>query len=392
MLTITNALCFLLFRQLGVLHLGPREPCLLFRDCLVRDGENHWQHENQGANAQAPVHGQLFHGGEVQSIQPPRNSGTGSLQALVHAHEHRRAGRAVGLGADEPVGEALPESIVASVKDVQEHGSHGLFTILEVESLLSTPGEELVLPQLELVPAAPDDHAGRKDEEPAQAGTVGSAEHGKIQNQANQEAASHLGEPVQRAIERSCAKVESVAVDVVLLVAVEDICGKEERNHAGDAPLHERAERHLEHALDGVLLRLDSSVKLRQANVPGGADEESQRPAENHDDHESNVRRVADGAGSVVVVEAEGDQRADATAKVEDDPEDGNGTTLLRFVDIGGHDGALHDPDERGADAKHGAGANHKCAIGAVVKVQQTAAVQGIGPSTDEEADSRPGD
>lgn len=133
-------------------------------------------------------------------------------------------------------------------------------------------------------------------------------------------------------------------------------------------------------------------MELCKTNSLGGADKQSKEPAENHDDHEGGVGRIADGAGSAVVVEAERDQRANTATQVEDDPENGNGASLLGLVDVGGHDGTLYNPDEGGSHTKNGSGGNNKGAVVVMVEMEQTAAVQSISPAADEEADARSGE
>ena len=52
-------------------------------------------------------------------------------------------------------------------------------------------------------------------------------------------------------------------------------------------------------------------------------------------------------------VEAEGCERTNASTEVENNPEDRNRPALLGLLDVCGHDGALHDPEERCADAEN---------------------------------------
>lgn len=78
-----------------------------------------------------------------------------------------------------------------------------------------------------MVSTTPDDHSGSEDEEPAKSGTVGAAEHGQIEDETDEEATSHLREPVKGSVERSGSQVKGISVDVILLVAVEDVCREE---------------------------------------------------------------------------------------------------------------------------------------------------------------------
>jgi len=155
------------------------------------------------------------------------------------------------------------------------------------------------------------------------------------------------------------------------------------------APLGNGLDGHHSRTLDGSLLGLDGIAQLSKSDARGRADEQAEEVAEDHNDHEGNVGRVGDGAALRVVVQAEGDQRADAAAEVEDDPEDGDGPALLRLVHVRGHDGALDDPDERGADTQDGARRNDESTLRVVVEVQQTSRVQRVRPPADQEADAR---
>ena len=90
-----------------------------------------------------------------------------------------------------------------------------------------------------------------------------------------------------------------------------------------------------------------------------------------------------------MVVEAEGGEGPDAPAEIENDPEDGDGAAFLGLGDVGGHDGALHDPEEGGADAEDGARGDDEGAVGVVVEVEERAGVEGVGPAAQKEGEAR---
>lgn len=139
-----------------------------------------------------------------------------------------------------------------------------------------------------------------------------------------------------------------------MLIRVKYVRAEEERNHAEDPDLQHRLHPHLERGLErrGLVLNGD----LRHVDQGRFADQEGESPAKGHDDEEGDVGAIADGADGGIVVQAEGDEGADGAAEVEDDPEDGDGAAFLVLGDVGGHYGALGDPEEGGAYTEDAAG------------------------------------
>lgn len=191
------------------------------------------------------------------------------------------------------------------------------------------------------------------------------------------------------------------------MVAVEDIGGKEERQHADNAPFADDTQTLLDGTRNGVLLGLNSLVELDESDARRRANENTQHPANDHDDHESDVCRVGHSAGLGVEVEAKRSQRANTASEVENNPvgrvstlkviccegrfrwslpEDSNSTALLGLRHIRNHYASLDDPDERGTDTKNGTRGNNEGAVLVVVEVQQATGVESIRPASDEEA------
>ncbi len=312
------------------------------------------------------------------------------LKTLVEADKDGRSGGTITLGTNQPVGESLPKSIIGSVENVEEDGSGRHASMSIIKALLLALGKEVILPLLELVAASPDDHTGHKDNGPAKSRTVGTLQPRQVKNEANEKTTQHLGKPVECAIERPSANVEGEAVDVVLLVAVKYIGREEQRDHASNLPLHDGVNSELDGSPESVVLGLYRLVQLSKSDALRRADEDAKEPAKEHDDHQGNISRVIDGTGFRVEVEAEGHERANTTTEVEDDPENGNGSALLRLVDIGRHDGALHDPNEGSTNTENCTRGNYKGAVLMLVEVKQAATVESIRPAANKEADARP--
>lgn len=311
------------------------------------------------------------------------------LKTLIEADEDGGSGCTVALSTNKPVGKTLPERIITSVEDVKEDGSSRHASMSIVEGLLLALGKEAVLPLLELVTTSPNNHTGHKDDSPSKSGTVGTLQPRQVKNEANKETTQHLGKPIECAIERSGTDVEGESVDIVLLIAVKHVGREEERYHTGDLPLHDGTDSEVDGTLESVVLSFDGLVQLSKSDALGGADKDAEKPAKEHNGHQCNVSRVADGSSVGVVVETERHQRANATTEVEDDPEDGNGSSLLRLFNIGRHNSALDNPNERSADTENCARGNDEGAVVVNVGVEQTAAVEGICPATNEEANAR---
>lgn len=320
---------------------------------LLRHSPDSRQRNEKGADAETPVHGQLSFATLAQGIDTPGHGSARGLECLVAADENGRAACAVRLGADEPVRETLPERVVGAVEDVQENRPCGEAALLKVNVLDQAPRHAVILPQLKRVSASPDGHSRDENDGPAETRTIGAIEPWDVEDKADEQTAEHLGNPVEGRVERARADVEGETVDVILLVAVEDVGREEEGNHANYTPPADGADGHLGGAPDTALLRLNGAVQLRKADARRRTQEQAQHPAEEHDNHKGDVGRVGDGAGFVVVVEGKGHEGADAAAQVEDDPKCGDGAALLRLGDVRGHDGALDDPEEGSAHTKN---------------------------------------
>ncbi len=345
------------------------ESSLLLRRCRVGDGPDGGEHDDKGTDAEPPVHAELRQGGRAQSVDAPGHGTAGGLEGLVGTDQDGGASGRVRLGADEPVAVALPQRVVGSVEDVEEDGSGGQRAVGVVNVLLETKRPARVRPQLESVAAAPDRHAGNHEESPAHLGAHVSREEGHVEDGTDDQSTEHLSNPVQRAVERAGADVEGEAVHVVLLVRVENIRREEQREHAQYPPVAHGVEGNLQGTGKRVLLGLRRGMELSQANALGRADEKTEHPTNQHDDHESDVGRVGDRARFRVVVETERREGADTAAEVEDDPKHSDGASLLRFRYVGGHDGALHDPQKRSTYAEDGTCGDHEAAILGVLQV-----------------------
>lgn len=336
-------------------------------------------------------------------IDPPRHRTSSRLERLVSANKNSGPAGGVGLCSHKPVAVGLPQRIVSAIEDVKEDrpGREGALRVVDI--LDKTLSVTSILPLLESVSTTPDRHTSDEQHNPSESGTSRALQHRQIEKNANDKAADHLREPVQGSVQRPRPNIERHTVHIVLLIRVEHIGAEEQRQHAQHPPITQRRDGHLQHALQALLLRLGGSMQLRQADSLRRADEEAEDPADEHDGHQRNVRGVVDGAGCGVEVEAEGGEGADAAAEVEDDPEDGDGAALLGLVDVGGHDCALNDPDEGGADAEDCAGGDDEGAVCVVwdgqpvmggsgsswltVEAEETSAVQSVGPATHQKAD-----
>lgn len=355
--------------------------------CL--DSPYRGKNNQQCPHTQTPVHCKLCHATLLERIDSPSKRSTSRLEGLVGTNEDGSTGRAVRLGSDQPVAEALPQCVVHSVEDVQEDGTRGNLGIGVVEVLLVAVCKTVIRPLLERIASAPSHHTRDDEDSPSDACPRLALEPGHIEDEANDETTQHLSHPVESTVQRPAPDVERVAVDVVLLVGVEDVGAEKEGQHTQDTPFEDGLHGNLDRSLYAMSLSLSGGVELREADALGVADENAQEPPEYHDDHEGNIGRVGHGTALGVEVEPKRRQRANTASEVENDPKYGNGSALLFFRDVGCHDGPLNNPDKRSADTQDCASCNDKRPVCSMVEAEQRAAVQAVRPATDEETNSR---
>ncbi|KMP02426.1 hypothetical protein CIRG_10249 [Coccidioides immitis RMSCC 2394] len=352
----------------------PRSLYFLFHVCLTASFMAHTcqgnrphrrDRQHEGANTQPPVHSKLRHRRLMQRIDPPCHRTASSLKSLVRADQHRRDGGRIRHCPDQPVAERLPQGVVRAVEKVQEYRADGDICVHGVvDVLLESLSQALVFPFLEPLPSAPDHHGGDHEDDPAHPGALAAVKEAHVERLAHEEASEHLSQPVKGRVEGAGTDVEGSAVDVVLLVGVEDVGAEEEREDADDFEGEECFGDGSNFVEKGLMNDFFfGHFELRQPDAGWWVDEDSNRPPEKHDHHGGDVCAVRDGAGLGMKIQAEANQRADHTAKVEDNPEDRDSSPLLRFGDVGSHDRSLRDPEERGTDAENRTSSDDEAAI-----------------------------
>lgn len=335
-------------------------------------GQRHSQHRRYGdyqrPHTEPPVHCKLRHGRLGQRIQAPRHRAPSRLERLVRADKDGRHGGGIRSRAHQPVAKSLPKGVVGPIEDIQENRTGGQPALRVVDVLFMPLGHAPIKPFLERIPPAPDGHAGREEEQPAHPCAVLAVHPRHIEDQADDETAQHLRDPVQGPVQRPRADVEGHPVDDVLLVRVEDIRAEEHGDHAEDPPVRHGLGRQLGRS-PPVLLRLGRGLQPLHADGRGRTDQGPEQPADGHDDQQGDVGAVCDGPAVRVVIETKAGERAHPAAEVEDDPEGGDGSAFLGFRHVRRHDGSLRHPQEGRSDPENGTGGDDERAVGGVYRV-----------------------
>lgn len=273
---------------------------------------------------QDPVADEFLHKRKLASIQIVHDSRANGLYALVKADIVGQTTAGVGESAhvpnaclaynkkrlrhgrlwsnghvNLPVNARLPNRIVETVKDVQEHGADisrgspvgGL--IVRVQLGIDRLARVVLLVG---VAAAPKSKSKDNQDNPSHLGTNGPAHTLDIDQDAGNPGGENLREIVQEAVERLGARRESCAVDTVLLIDVEPVGGEEhgeqQHNQRLEAECLPETEKLALPA--GVLFQNDTTAILSN-NVIGVAEQEGEDGAAEHEDDEANVGAIGDG-------------------------------------------------------------------------------------------------
>ena len=328
----------------------------------------------------------------LDTVKAPEDGGTSGLDALVEAGHVGGLAAGVGHGTHVPVDAGLPDGIIETVEDVEEHGAN-VTAVGPVHGgglvLFSGGGGAIDLLHLVLVTATPDDEGEGEKNAEGDLAANGAAQLGEIQGVAKQSGGKDLGEPVEQVVEGARADVEVGGVHVVLLVGVEDVGGEEHREESDDPRLQVQA---LPETLElgdpsGVLHHDDLGAVLADDGVD--VDEgQGQDGAEDHENDKADIGAVGDGAvGGGVDVLAERDQTTNDGAGVEDDPEPTDVAALCVLRGVGHHDGALSSPQETGAETEEGTGEDDETLILGVVEAQEAGGVKRVADAANAHGD-----
>lgn len=298
---------------------------------VILDLEEHNRGSDEKRDAQKdPVADELLLIRQLVGIKTPHNRGACRLNSLVKADIVGRAATGVGesthvpggmlvcgsktvrrdgLWAQRgggvgniPVDSGLPDSIVETVEEVEEHGADET----RVSPVLGLPvGSAGILSRVLLlkgIAAAPDDEGESEEDTPGQLGTDGTAEQGDIQEETPDTSGDDLCKIVEETVEGVGAGAEEGAVDGVLLVRGEPVRGEEHGEEEDDERLEaERLPQAQELAGPARVLHENDTAAILSHDVVGIAEHKGEDGTETHQDDEANVSTISDVVLSGVV-------------------------------------------------------------------------------------------
>ena len=205
----------------------------------------------------------------MQRINPPRHRTPRCLERLIRTHQHRCPRRAITLRANQPIAKPLPQRIIHAIENVKENRPRRRRRLLIINILLQPLRKALILPDLKSIATAPDRHSRNEEHGPSDLCSCRAREglEREVEDVPDEQPAHHLRHPIQRAVERARADVECEAVDVVLLVGVEDIGAEEEREHEHDSPFEHDGDSGLDCSGERVFFGFDGGVELCEADA-----------------------------------------------------------------------------------------------------------------------------
>ena len=195
--------------------------------------------DNHGALHQGPGTGQHAHVGGTVSVESPGDGGAGRLDTFIKAGVVSSFFTVVGECTHEPQAVTLVHGVEDSVEDVEEHWAD-ICAVLEVhccdlDGAVCVRGDVGSCETfLELVTSTPDGHRDAEEEPPTDSGTDASSEPLEVQDGTHDDGTEHLEKPVEQGVQRSGSDVETAGVELVELVRVEPVGGKEHREHDQD--------------------------------------------------------------------------------------------------------------------------------------------------------------
>lgn len=195
-----------------------------------------------------------------------------------------------------PVDRGLPDGIIETVEEVQEHRAH-IARGGPVRGDKVRVGDGLArVALLPGVAASIDDHGEGEQDEQRRLGADGAAEVLEVEERSVGGGGDNLGKPVQEVVERLGAGVEVGGVDGILLVGVEPVGGPEHGEEQDDGGLgsHGLVETD-ELGLPAWVLHQDDLGAIGADDLARVAQEESQAGADEHEYDEGDVGAVRDG-------------------------------------------------------------------------------------------------
>lgn len=292
----------------------------------------------------------------------------------------------------EPQAVTLEHSVKDTVENVEEHWAD-VCTVLEVHCcnfdgavcVCSDVGSGETL--LKFVTSTPDGHGNAEKKSPSDSGTNTSPEPLEVQDGTHDNGTKHLEEPVKQGVQGSGSDVKTASVELVELVCVEPVGGKEHREHDEDFWLFNQQLEGAQNLRLPVRERLvDDSGAVVSPDFFLWQHEEGDDTTAAHKDHESDVGAVLDGGGVGVHVVGQGDDCTDDGAEVEDDPEDHDSPALFLFSWVGHDDGALGSPEAGAAETEICAGKDDEAGVLVVVVAQKRACVDEVARSAKHQA------
>ncbi|GAV27014.1 hypothetical protein PMKS-000475 [Pichia membranifaciens] len=251
----------------------------------------------------SPGTGQHAHVGGTISVKSPGDGGAGRLDTFIEAGVVSSFFTVVGKCTHEPQAVTLVHGVEDPVEDVEEHWAD-ICAVLKVhccdlDGAVCVRGDVGSCKTfLELVTSTPDGHGDAEEEPPTDSGTDASSEPLEVQDGTHDDSTEHLEKPVEQGVQRSSSDVETAGVELVELVGVEPVGGKEHREHDQDLWFFDKQ---LEGAQDlcfpvrkGLI---DDSGAVVSPDFFLWQHEEGDNTTAAHEDHESNVGAVLDGGG-----------------------------------------------------------------------------------------------
>lgn len=212
--------------------------------------QDDWKTNEQASAQKAPAGSEHVDVGRSETIETPHDSATGRLDTLVETSEIGELAAVVCESAhvpvkisdchfvqriqrvSSPVDNGLPDSIVHSVENVQEHRANvsGVLEIVGgvviggvIRSIRTSRHFSTRVSALEGPATTPHNHGQDKQSCPCSLRANGSPDGAEIEQEAEDGSSNDLSEPVQHAVQSAGTGVEFGGIDVVEVVGVEPV-------------------------------------------------------------------------------------------------------------------------------------------------------------------------